>query len=57
MTEPWSGDPPTIDSVFWLAEAVSSGRDFNKEGWTSGEISQLFGQVLAFGAVDTYDKG
>lgn len=56
-TEPWSREQPDLTSVFWLGEAINSGIKLGANGWTSGEVSQMLGQVLFFNAVSTFDKG
>lgn len=56
-TEPWSNEQPGIDSVFWFMDALKSGQEMGADGFTEGEMSQIFGQVFMFGAIDAYDKG
>ena len=55
--EPWSGEQANLGSGFWLAEAIQSGMEYNKDGFTSGETMLLLGQTMLFGAITTYSKG
>lgn len=58
LTEPWSKDQPGIDSVFWLADVISSAQKFGADGALSeGDWSVLVGQAMAFGAIEAFDRG
>lgn len=56
-TEPWSQNQPDLGSVFWFVDAAQSALEFSDQGFTTGELSQMVGQVFLFNAVSTYDRG
>lgn len=56
-TEPWSQEQPDIGSVFWFMQAIETASEFYDDGFTTGELSQVMGQIFLFNAISTYDRG
>ena len=56
--EPWSDKLAHFGSAFWFNETLTMGAQFLKDGeFSTGEMSQLFGQIMFFNGVQTFDRG